>query len=142
MQRRSARGLFPSPEGRRNGESLLDIQKRSGHLTARAPFRRERVSMRERPHAFCIERGLKRNRRHEHVHAISITDVPSGPYRMRPRKTGRSDISPIAVTKVFIIMHVATARLRGVVGVVVLETTPRANASYSTIYMVWRGVVS
>ena len=93
MQRRSARGLFPSPEGRRNGESLLDIQKRSGHLTARAPFRRERVSMRERPHAFCIERGLKRNRRHEHDHAIIITDVTSGPYRMRPRKTGRGEIS-------------------------------------------------
>ena len=127
---------------RRNGESLLDIQKRNGHLTARAPFRRERVSMRGRPHAFCIEIGLKRNRRHEHDHAIIITDVPSGPDRMRPRKTGRCEISPIAVTTVFITMHLQSARLRGVVGVVVLETTPRANASYSPIYTVWRGVVS
>ena len=92
----------------------------------------ERVSMRERPHAFCSERGLKRNRRHEHDHAIIITDVTSGPHRMRPRKTGRSEISPIAVTKVFIKMHLPMVRIRGVVGVVQLESTPRADASYST----------
>ena len=77
-----------------------------------------------------------RNRRHEHGHAIIITDVASGPYRMRPRKTGRSEISPIAVTKVLIKMHLPMVRIRGVVGVVLLETTPRTDASYSTSYTV------
>ena len=74
---------------------------------------------------------------------IAITvDVTSGTDRTKPLKTGRAAISPIAVTKVFINLPLRMTRSCGVVRSSFTKTTPRASASISLIYKVWRGVVS
>ena len=54
-----------------DGVSLLNIKKSNGHRKARAPFRRERASMRERPRAARhqpITRELERQ-----VHAAPLS---------------------------------------------------------------------
>ena len=74
---------------------------------------------------------------------IAITvDVTSGTDRTNPLKTGRTEIFPITVTKVFINLHLRMTRSCGVVRSSFTKTTPRASASSSIIYRVWRGVVS
>ena len=54
-----------------DGVSLLNIKKSNGHRKARAPFRRERASMRERPRAARHQPIMRELERRVHAAPLS-----------------------------------------------------------------------